>query len=230
MEPFVEKILREKDLPTMPPPEERHIKISMMSFEGKTIGEIRAEYPKTSVKMIGTSIRTVRDAMRRGAPPDEVKAVFPALVKEQQDIGSGKVIKRDTVMSKALTKITTNLRAVHFTNVRDFIETVKQQFAPIGVPLLVQNIIEGAERGDSEMIKLGTQIFDLTPKGTGKSGKVEPSAGKGPVKSTDPSRRVAYFEGLVRKAHSKLGIVTPAAATIEDVPDDEEEEDDKDNG
>ena len=235
MQDFAVKILREKDPPTLPAPEDRHVKVALAAFDGDTIGQIRAEFPKTSVQMIGQSIRMTRDAIRRGQAPELVKEQFPGLVEEQKFYGAtGNYPKKPSKVSQELNKITVKMKAVEFTSVRDFIDLCRQAFAPVGVPLTMQKIAEGVEREDPAMIKLSAELFGMTGR---KGGGINQQFNIGEVKGSkpevtrfNPEKRTAYFEGLVRRARAELVSENPAAANVVDVEEVEssEEPDDDD--
>jgi hypothetical protein len=217
IQPFCTKILRERDAPNLPPPEDRHVKVACLAFDGKTIGEIRSEFPRISVQMIGQSIRLTRDAVRRGKPPDEVLR-FPELIEEQvaYKVAPGKPSKASAT-TRALKSLSTALVKIEFKSFPDFVRSVKERFAPIGVPLIVQKMLEGVEREDPEMIKLSTQVFDLAPKGKGLTLQQQFNIPGGtPEKRPNADHRVAFFEELVRKNRAKIDSATPAATAVID--------------
>lgn len=230
MEEYCLKLLREKDMPSMPAPDDRHIRIAIAAFEGKTIGEIRAEYPRTSIKMIAESIRSTRDAIRRGQAPELVKEQFPQLVQDQKAYKSGNGgSTRPTAIGRALTAITTGFQGVSAMNFREFIEDVRGRFSTIGVPLTMQKIIEGVEGGDPTMIKLSTEVFHLTPKkgGINLGFNLAPGAGDpDPKRSLNPERRATFFEDIVRRKRAAIdGSDSAAAVEVIEVPEDGDDDD-----
>lgn len=232
MEAFCIKLLGEKDPPILPPPEDRHVRIAVAAFEGKTIGEIRAEYPHTSIKTIGESIRATRDAIRRGQAPDIVKDQFPALIAEQKAYKSGGKTFRQTATGKAAQMISTSLSLVKVTSFRDFIDMAREKFAPIAVPLTMQKIIEGVEGGDPNMIKLSAEVYHLNPRKGGINQQFNFPSGKSEseekTRSTNPERRALFFEEIVRRQRARIDGAAPAATVDVEVQEPDESGDDED--
>lgn len=232
MQASFEKILRETSRDIAPQkPTDNQVKIALLAFAGMTIGEIRTE-AQTDIETIGRSIRAVRDAIRCGKVPPEVVTQYPDIVAEQ--LAYGKMKPKAGHASPQLTaKLNAAVRGLDKPTpgrLSHWMDTVKERFASVMVPLTLRKIAEGMERGEVEQIKLATQVFSMVPgaKGTMIAQKFEFGTGGQPqMPAALPANATSpYFEEILRRARAKIDGAKPALNSG-DMPEPEAEEEDE---
>jgi len=210
---FCRKILCEKSTKDTPLPDDEQVQVAALAFAGKGINDIRDTFPGIHVMTITSAIRTVRNAIRRNEAPESIREGFPYLCIEQQ--AYVKLPQRRSIVVgkiRALARVIEKPTHRHFP---EWITRAKVLFAPVAVPLTIEKVMEGVEEGDSEMVKIATQIFHLVP--TGGKGLTLAQQFNMPgsqEKKSPAERRAPYFEKILRGARERTDSGIPQTVEI----------------
>jgi len=223
MQATFEKILREQTKnPNQAAVNDHQVRVALLAFAGMTLGEIRSE-TDDDIEAIAKAVRAVRDAIRCGKIPPEVAAQFPDLVTEQ--LAYAKPFKPGHASPQLLSKLNAATRGLDKPasgRLGHWVDTVKERFAHIMVPLTIRKLAEAVERGEPEAVKLSAQSFGIVS-----TGKAPMIAQKFEFGASQPERapvqgNAPFFEDILRRARTKID--TPALQAG-DMPDEAEETD-----
>jgi hypothetical protein len=204
--------MRERSNGDLPAPSDEQQLMACAAFEGKSQGEIRSLFRGAKLEDVSSAIRAVREAIRRNETPDRIKKEFPDIVVEQM-LYSKTAVKPSvpSLLLAKLRKVAASLTVPEWGPGRfsKWLDEVRAKYGKLGVPITMNAIVQGAERGDPEMVKLSAQIFELTPR-LGRAPLLAqqfnlPGGEQKQEKRVFGEARAPYFEQLLRQGRARLG-------------------------